>query len=92
MKVENKKGLIILQPESDDFILYSVSRNTYHKMVLLGKNDSVDNYREIKKSLLEEQQENKKIEELTSRIEEQEAVIQKLSKQLSDLMDLINKK
>lgn len=91
MKIENRKGLRIITPESPDYILYSVERNTYHEIVYLGKNDSVDNYKEMERRLLNQAKEDNKIEQLLNKIEEQDALISKLAKQLADLTDLVNK-
>ena len=89
--IENKLGFTTISPESDDYIIYSLERNTYHKKVVLGKNDSVDNYKQIKKSLIEEADDKAQADILLKRIEEQDAIISKLSKQISDLIDLVNK-
>lgn len=91
MKIENRKGLRIITPESPDYILYSVERNTYHEIVYLGKNDSVDNYKEMERRLLNQAKEDNKIEQLLNKIKEQDALISKLAKQLADLTDLVNK-
>ncbi len=90
--VENKNGLRIITPESSDYVLYSVERNTYHDIVYLGKNDSVDNYKEIERRLLEQANEENKMQKLLNRIDEQDALIARLVEQLSALDKLINKK
>lgn len=92
MKIEDVKGVKLLVPDSSDFILYSVSRNTYHEKVYLGKNDSMENYREIEKALLEKSDDNKKVEELLEVINKQEAAIADLAAQLAELALLVNKK
>ena len=89
---ENKNGLRIITPESSDYVIYNVLRNSYHEKVFLGKNDSVENYKEVKRSLLEQADENNKMQELLNRIEEQDALISKLAEQLDKLTNLVNKK
>ena len=90
--IENKNGLFIISPESPEFIIYSKLNNTYHKTVILGKNDSPDNYKEMRLDTLEEANDNKKIQELLDRIERQDALISKLAEQLAELSNLVNKK
>lgn len=89
--VKNKLGFTVLTPESPDFLIYSTITDTYHKIVYVGPNDSVDNYREIEKSLLEEAQLKSVNNDLTRRLEKQEATIAKLTQQVAELMNLINK-
>lgn len=89
--VESKLGFIVLTPDSDDHLIYSIDRNTYHKKVCIGKNDSVDNYRQVEKSLVEEVNAKSLNNELLNRIEKQEATIAMLSKQVNDLLKLVNK-
>ncbi len=91
MKIENKNGLRILTPESPEFFIYSVKTNEYHEIVYLGLNDSIDNYREIKKSAVMKS-DSDRINELEKTIEEQNAAISNLMEQLASLADLINKK
>lgn len=90
--IENKNGLRILEPESPEYILYSVDRNTYHEKVILGKHDSIENYKEMERALLEKVEENNAVQNLLNRIEEQDSLISKLAEQLSELAKLINKK
>ena len=90
--IENKNGLFIISPESPEFIIYSKLNNTYHKTVILGKNDSPDNYKEMRLDSLEEANDNKKIQELLDKIERQDVLISKLAEQLAELSNLINKK
>lgn len=90
MKLENRNGLRVLTPESDDFILYNVRTNSYCDKVFLGVNDSIDNYREMEKDLLEKD-ETSKIEELQAIIDKQNESISKLAEQLACLAELINK-
>lgn len=91
MKLENRNGLRVLSPESDNFILYNVRTNSYCDKVFLGVNDSIDNYREMEKDLLEKD-ETPKIEELQAIIDKQNESISKLAEQLACLAELINKK
>ena len=67
-------------------------RNTYCDKVFLGKNDSVDNYKEIEKRLIEQSEDNNKMQELLDKIEKQDALISKLAEQLAELTKLINEK
>ena len=90
--IENKNGLRIIAPESSDYVIYSVLRNTYCDKVFLGKNDSVDNYKEIEKRLIEQPEDNNKMQELLDKIEKQDALISKLAEQLAELTKLINEK
>lgn len=90
MKIENKNGLKILTPEAD-CVLYSVITDEYHEKVFLGVNDSVDNYREVKKEILEKE-ENKKVEQLEEVIKQQDAAISNLAEQLAALAVLVNDK
>lgn len=88
---ESIYGFTVLTPDSDDYLIYSINRNTYHKKVCLGKNDSVDNYRQVEKSLVEEVNAKSSNNDLLDRLEKQEATIAKLSKQVNDLLKLVNK-
>ena len=92
MKIEDRNGLQVLIPESPDFILYSVRNNSYSEKVFLGKNDSIDNYREIAQALLQDKNEKNKVQELEEIIKQQNAAITDLAKQLAELQALINKK
>lgn len=92
MKLDNRNGLQVLTPESSDFILYNVLNNSYSEKIFLGKSDSIDNYREIAKALLEEKKEMNKVQELEETIKQQNAAISNLAKQLAELQALINKK
>ena len=92
MKIEEKNGLRILTPESDEYILYSTIKNEYYEKVYLGKNDSIDNYREMEKVLLNKPNENERIQELLDIINKQEAAISNLAIQLEELTLLVNKK
>ncbi len=92
MKIEDRNGLQVLTPESPDFILYSVRNNSYSEKVFLGKNDSIDNYREIAKALLQDKNEKNRVQELEETIKQQNAAISNLAKQLAELQALINKK
>ena len=91
MKIENKNGLRLLLPESPEYFLYSFKTNQYHEKVYLGLNDSMDNYREIKKDTVMNK-EDKKVKELEKIIQDQDAAISDLAKKLAALTDLINKK
>lgn len=90
--VKNKLGFTVLTPESPDFLIYSTITDTYHKIVYVSHNDSVDNYREVEKALIEEAQLKTANNELTRRLEKQDATIAKLTQQVAVLMNLINKK
>lgn len=93
MKLSNKNGLRILTPESPEFMLYNTRTNSYCEKVYLGVNDSVENYREIAKELIEfDNKENRtKVEELQAIIDRQNAAISELSRQLEELASIIKK-
>ena len=87
MKVIENNGLTLLMPESDDFVLYNILFNSYHEKVYLGKFDTVDNYREMHKSL--QPNRVKDAEELQNIINNQESTIASLAEQLERLAAMI---
>lgn len=51
MQLKEDKGLRILTPDSEDNVITDVETETIRsKIVYLGKNDSIDNYKEIDKN------------------------------------------
>lgn len=89
MKIIENDGLKLLKPESEDFVLYNTKLNMYHEQVYLGKLDTVDNYREIHKSL---QPGYDKDKDLKSIVDSQEQAIAALTEQLTKLMNQIDPK
>ena len=87
MKLIEDKGLRLLLPESDDLILYSIKSNDYYDKVYLGKFDTIDNYREIDKSLLKNN--SKDVNDLLDIINKQDAALIELSNKLNELSKLI---
>ena len=87
MKLIEDKGLRLLLPESDDLILYSIKSNDYYDKVYLGKFDTIDNYREIDKSLLRNN--SKDVNDLLDIINKQDAALIELSNKLTELSKLI---
>lgn len=87
MKLIEDKGLRLLLPESDDLILYSIKSNDYYEKVYLGKFDTIDNYREIDKSLLKNN--SKDVNDLLDIINKQDAALIELSNKLTELSKLI---
>jgi hypothetical protein len=87
MKLIEDKGLRLLLPESDDLILYSIKSNDYYDKVYLGKFDTIDNYREIDKSLLKNN--SKDVNDLLDIINKQDAALIELSNKLTELSKLI---
>ena len=75
MKLIEDKGLRLLLPESDDLILYSI------------KFDTIDNYREIDRSLLRNN--SKDVNDLLDIINKQDAALIELSNKLAELSKLI---
>lgn len=92
MRIENVNGVQILVPESPEYILYNAKRNEYCEKVCLGKNDSMDNYTDMNRALLEKTNENKKVQDLLDVIEKQNTAIADLAAQLAELSSLVNKK
>lgn len=87
MKLIEDKGLRLLLPESDNLILYSIKSNDYYDKVYLGKFDTIDNYREIDKSLLRNN--SKDVNDLLDIINKQDAALIELSNKLTELSKLI---
>ena len=87
MKLIEDKGLRLLLPESDDLILYSIKSNDYYDKVYLGKFDTIDNYREIDRSLLKNN--SKDVNDLLDIINKQDAALIELSNKLTELSKLI---
>lgn len=87
MRIIENNGLQLLMPDSNDFVLYNVLSNSYHEKVYLGKFDTIDNYREIHKSLQPGYDKN---EELKGIVDSQEKAIADLTEQLTRLMNQIN--
>lgn len=87
MKLIEDKGLRLLLPESDDLILYSIKSNDYYDKVYLGKFDTIDNYREMDKSLL--RNDSKDVNDLLDIINKQDAALIELSNKLTELSKLI---
>ena len=51
MQLKEDKGLRILTPDSEDNVITDVETETIRStIVYLGKNDSIDNYKEIDKN------------------------------------------
>ena len=89
MKIIENDGLRLLMPESEDFVIYDIKSNMYHKQVYLGKFDMIENYREIHKSLQPGYDANK---DLQSVVDNQEQAIANLTEQLAMLMNQLNLK
>lgn len=87
MKLVEDKGLRLLLPESDNLILYSIKSNDYYDKVYLGKFDTIDNYREIDRSLLKNN--SKDVNDLLDIINKQDAALIELSNKLTELSKLI---
>lgn len=87
MKLIEDKGLRLLLPESDNLILYSIKSNDYYDKVYLGKFDTIDNYREIDRSLLRNN--SKDVNDLLDIINKQDAALIELSNKLNELSKLI---
>lgn len=87
MKLIEDKGLRLLLPESDNLILYSIKSNDYYDKVYLGKFDTIDNYREIDRSLLKNN--SKDVNDLLDIINKQDAALIELSNKLTELSKLI---
>lgn len=87
MKIIENDGLRLLIPESEDFIIYDVKSNMYHEKVYLGKFDTMDNYREMHKSLQPGYDANK---DYKSVIDKQEQAIAYLTEQLAILMNQLD--
>jgi hypothetical protein len=87
MKIQEIDNLKILTPESDEHILYNIKTNSYFQKVFLGVNDSVDNYRDISKAELENNNKTVKdaIDELMARNDELDILIIELAAQLAIL-------
>lgn len=87
MKIIENDGLRLLIPELEDFIIYDVKSNMYHEKVYLGKFDTMDNYREMHKSLQPGYDADK---DYKSVIDKQEQAIAYLTEQLAILMNQLD--
>lgn len=87
MKIIENDGLRLLLPESDDLILYNIKSNDYCEKVYLGKFDTIDNYREVSKTLLINKDKN--VDSLLDIINKQDAALIELSNKLAELEKLI---
>ena len=87
MKLIEDNGLKLLVPELDNHVLYNVKSNIYLDKVYLGTADSMENYREIDKSLIPG--EKRSMDELLDIINKQDAALTNLAQQLAELAKLV---